>query len=191
MSRPGGPDVTEDDSDASVYRRWPALVDPQWAPAPDDPHAALHGIVGYWPVDARGHTHRFQANPWYVPTAADAPLTPVDVVLRRFAVGEDVAAVVLARALAETMLEVALGGDGVALLRRAPDGVRSVCVATAPRHRERVDASAWRGVTVVELSRALPAEGVDVLLNPGAAVSMRVTAGLIHRAATVDRESGE
>jgi hypothetical protein len=77
------------------------------------------------------------------------------------------------------LLGVAVDEQGMALVAPAPDDVPSVLVATAPAHRARVDAPGWREVTVAELAAALPPQGVDVLLNPGAPMSTRLTADAV------------
>jgi hypothetical protein len=71
----------------------------------------------------------------------------------------------------------------VALVRPAPDGVPSVLVATSFGHRRVADVPHWADITVRQLARALPAQGVDVLLNPGAPASMRLLADAVREIA--------
>ncbi|WP_410650726.1 type VII secretion system-associated protein [Amycolatopsis sp. cmx-4-54] len=161
----------------------PALVDPAWRPSDEHPVAPLDKIIGVWVADAEGQEPLFRPNPVYVPTEPGAHLDLVDGVLRLLANGAGVGAPQLAAALADALLGIAVDDKGAALVRPAPDGMPSVLVATAPGHRPRVDTPGWRAVTVAKLARFLPGQGVDVLLNPGAPTSMRVSAELIRQAA--------
>lgn len=72
-------------------------------------------------------------------------------------------------------LGLAVDEEGFAVVAPAPDGVPSILVATAPAHRQRLDVPGWLDVTVRELAEDLPSESIDVLLNPGAPASMRIT----------------
>ncbi len=151
------------------------VIDPLWTATDDEPEPPSSAIVGGWAHVDDELGNRFQANPGYRPSSPDSPLDPVDDVLRRLAVDPE-AADDLPAVLRTTMLGIAVDEQGVALVRPAPDGVSTVLVATAPGHRERVTAPAWLDLAVEELAGALPATGVDVLLNPGAPTSMRVHA---------------
>ncbi|MGW1682264.1 hypothetical protein [Saccharopolyspora sp. NPDC002376] len=55
-------------------------------------------------------------------------------------------------------------------------------MTTAPAHRHRVRVAGWREANAAELAGMLPAEGVDVLINPGAPASMRILAAALRKA---------
>lgn len=159
------------------------LVDPEWRPTEEDTRTPLTSIIGAWRV-TDGIRGRFQPNPVYLPSSEDAPLDPVDAVLGLLARGEfdpDQ----LPEVLGEVVFGIALDEQGDAIVRRAPDGVPVVLVASSYGHRVRVDAAGWGNVTATQLAEALPAEGVDVLVNPGARTSMRVLADVVRAAARV------
>lgn len=168
------------DEVGDVDDHWVFLLDPAWqqADAHDEPPAGA--VVGGWFVDADGTKGLFQPNPDYQPSEPGLPTDPVDaavqLVVRGDADGDEVLST-----LQEVVLGVALDDEGVAVVAPAPDDVPSLLVATAPAHRARVNASAWIEVTVQELADALPDEGIDVLLNPGALASMRILADAIKR----------
>jgi hypothetical protein len=158
------------------------LVDPEWRPTEEETKTPLTSIIGAWRVTEDGTRGRFQPNPVYLPSTKDAPLDPVDAVLGLLARGEfdpDQ----LPEVLGDVVFGIALDEQGVAIVRRAPDGVPVVLVTSSYAHRERVDAPNWRSVTAVDLAEALPASGVDVLVNPGARRSMRVLADVVRAAA--------
>lgn len=161
------------------------LIDPEWRPARDEPQPPVTALLGAWRVTGDGGDGtigKFQPNPLYVPSTPDSPLDPVDAALGALGRGEcDVEQV--AQVMAGVMFGVALDEHGAALIRQAPDGVPSVLVTTAHAHRDRVEAAAWRAVTLAQLAAALPTHGVDVLINPGARTSIRVLADAVRAAA--------
>jgi hypothetical protein len=165
------------------------LVDPEWRPNEETGTTTpMTAIIGVWPVDEDGTRGKFQPNPIYFPSTPDSPLDPVDAVLGRLAAGEfdpDL----LPEVLYDVMFGIALDERGVAIVRHAPDGVPAVLVTTSYGHRDRVDAPQWRNVTVHQLAEALPARGVDVLLNPGARTSMRVLAEVIREASLFEEDT--
>lgn len=161
---------------------WTFMVDPAWAPAVEGAEPPFEAIVGGWFVGEDGTVSLFRPNAGYVPSSPSLPRDPVDVQLHRLAESDRTGDELLA-SLGDVLLGVAVDEQGIALVVPAPDDVPSVLVATAPAHRARVDAAAWREVTVAELAAALPPEGVDVLLNPGAPVSTRLTATAVRTAA--------
>jgi hypothetical protein len=175
MTEPTTPDMP-DSPDSSG--EWSFMVDPAWAPAAEGEEPPFEAVVGGWFIREEGAASLFRPNPTYVPSRPDLPTDPVDVAMhhlaRRDRDGED-----LLTALAGVLLGVAVDEQGMALVAPAPDDVPSVLVATAPAHRARVDAPGWREVTVAELAAALPPQGVDVLLNPGAPMSTRLTADAV------------
>ena len=76
------------------------------------------------------------------------------------------------------------------IVTRAPDGNPSVLVLTALAHAERLTVPAWTQLTAEDLAAALPADGVDVLLNPGAPASMRIGAQEFRDAVRPDAVGG-
>lgn len=167
----GGAPVSEQESPG----QWTFMIDPAWQPAGEDDEPPFVAVVGGWFVREDGGISLFRPNPSYEPSRPGLPTDPVDVALQRLA-GGDGDGDKLLRALRDVLLGVAIGEDGMALVAPSPDDVPSVLVATAPAHRARVDAPGWREVTAAELAEALPPEGVDVLLNPGAPASTRLSA---------------
>ena len=153
-----------------------------WTPTEEQPEPPSEALLGVWLMTPEGNPGRFHPNPDYRPSTPDSPLDPVDAVLRRMADVPD-ATSDLPQVLAHATFGIALDERGVALVRRAPDFQSVVLVTTAYGHRERVDAPRWRDIGLAQLAKALPARGVDVLLNPGARASMRVPADTIREIA--------
>jgi hypothetical protein len=157
------------------------MIDPAWQPAGDGDEPPFEAVVGGWFLQDDGEVSLFRPNPGYQPSRPGLPTDPVDAALQRLAedAGDGEA---LLSALPDILFGVAVDEQGIALVIPAPDGVPSVLVATALAHRARVDTPGWREVTVTELAAALPPEGVDVLLNPGAPASTRLTADAVRSA---------
>ncbi|MFL6124414.1 hypothetical protein [Actinophytocola sp.] len=188
---------------------WTFMIDPAWQPADEDDEPPFEAVVGGWFLRDDGEVSLFRPNPGYQPSRPGLPTDPADAALQRLAAAasEDVTdgatedategaaedatdgandtdrGEALLSALAEVLLGVAVDEQGIALVVPAPDGVPSVLVTTAPPHRARVDTPAWREVTVTELAVALPPQDVDVLLNPGAPASTRLTADAVRSVA--------
>jgi hypothetical protein len=176
---------------------WSYIVDPAWQPAQEGDEPPFEAVVGGWFVRDDGEVSLFRPNPGYQPSSPGLPTDPVDVALQRLAAEEsevpekagtaeepeEPRGEGLLLALRDVLLGVAVDEQGIALVVPAPDGVPSVLVTTAPPHRTRVDTPAWREVTVTQLAASLPPEGVDVLLNPGAPASTRLTADAVRSAA--------
>jgi hypothetical protein len=158
--------------------QWVFLIDPAWQAAGEGDEPPPGAVVGGWFVEADGTTGYFRPNPEYEPSDPGLPTDPVDAVLQLVVQGEADGDELL-EATKEIIFGVAVDDEGVAVVAPAPDDVPSVLATTAPRHRERVNAPGWVEVTVEELATALPEEGVDVLLNPGAPASMRVIADVL------------
>jgi hypothetical protein len=157
------------------------LIDQEWRPSAEQPDPPMEALLGAWLVDDEGQPGKFQPNPVYRPLSPNSPLDPADAVLREMArTGAGVAD--LLTVLSDATLGIAVDHQGLALVRPAPDDEPCVLVATAFGHR-RPEVPRWVDVTVRELADVLPAEGVDVLLNPGAPTSMRLTADAIRSAA--------
>jgi hypothetical protein len=157
------------------------LIDSAWAPTEDVPEPPLTAVIGTWPLTPDGARGRFQPNPVHRPSTTDSPLDPVDAALGLLARNE-FDADQLPAVLSDVMLGIAVDERGIAIVARAPDGVPAVLVTTSYGHRDRVEAAGWRDVTLAQLAEALPARGVDVLLNPGAPASMRVLADAVRAA---------
>jgi hypothetical protein len=166
---------------------WNFMIDPAWHPAAEGDEPPFAAVVGGWFVREDGEISLFRPNPGYEPSRPDLPTDPVDVAVQRLADGAGDGDDLLS-ALAEVLLAVAVDEQGTALVVPAPDDVPSVLVATAPAHRARVDAPGWREVTVVDLARALPPHGVDVLLNPGGPASTRLTADAVRQSVATPQE---
>jgi hypothetical protein len=155
------------------------FIDKEWHPTATEPDPPIETLLGAWEVDAAGQPGRFQPNPIYRPLSPGSPLDPVDAVLRELTRTGD-GADDLPSVLRTATLGIAVDDQGVALVRPAPDGVPTVLVATAFGHRRAMkDVPGWADITVRQLAAALPAHGVDVLLNPGAPASMRLLAAAI------------
>lgn len=177
---PPAPETTG--TDPSAAEQWLLLVDPDWQPssAEENENPPVEMVVGGWFVDADGAPGRFRPNPAYAPADPNAPSDPVDATLR-LVLDQRADAEQLLETAREVVLGVGVDERGSAVVAPAPDDVPSVLVTTAPRHRERVHVDDWVEVTVEELAEALPREGVDVLLNPGAPASMRVRTESLRR----------
>lgn len=181
-----GPEPAADHGPEPHGDRWVFLPDPAWS-TEERGAPPLQAVVGGWLVAADGTTGAFVPNPDYLPSGADSPTDPVDAVLRLLADDRaDVAA--LEGALREAELGVAVDVAGNPVLAPSPDDVPCVLATTAPARRKTVRADAWEVVTAAELAGALPAEGVDVLLNPGSPTATRLVAGAFRAAilTTVD-----
>lgn len=157
-------------------QRWALVLDPAWQPAAEGEAPPIEAVLGAWALDSDGVTGPFRANPGYVPSGPGSPTDPVDAAVRGAARGEHDEAAVLAT-MRDALFGIALDEQGAAIVAPAPDDVPSVLVTTAPAHTWRVDAPTWQEITAKDLADSLPAEGVDLLLNPGAPESMRIAAG--------------
>jgi hypothetical protein len=168
--------------------QWVFLIDPAWQAENEDEEPPPEAVVGGWFVDADGTTGYFRPNPDYEPSDPDLPTDPVDAVLQLVVRGEADGDELL-EATKDVIFGVAVDDEGVAVVSPAPDEVPSVLATTAPRHRDRVQAPGWVEVTVEELAAALPDEGVDVLLNPGAPASMRIIADVLKEFVDEDEDT--
>lgn len=152
---------------------WYLVIDPVWRPVDEHDEPPTEAVVGGWFLDTDGVIGLFEPNPDYEPSRLGLPTDPVDAVLQLVVDGEADDDVVLGQ-LPQVRLGLAVDNEGRTVIAPAPDDVLSALVTTAPIHRERVQVDRWQEVTIRELIRALPNEGVDVLLNPGAPASMRI-----------------
>ena len=181
------PDGQDEAEELDLTDHWVFMIDPAWEQRDEDAQPPAEAVVGGWYVDEDGETGLFQPNPDYQPSEPDLPTDPVDaavqLVVRGDTDGEE-----LLNALPQVMYGVALDEEGNPVVAPAPDDVPSVLVTTAPAHRSRVNVENWAEVTVRELAEALPDEGVDVLLNPGAPASMRLLASIVKESVGVAPE---
>jgi hypothetical protein len=161
--------------------QWVFLVDPAWAPV-DGENPPAEAVVGGWLV-TDGAVGRFEPNPDYEPASPDSATDPVDAALRMMADGE-VDADALFAVIRESEFGVALDEHQRPVIAPAPDDVPSLLVTTAPAHRSRVRADAWRVVNAEELAGLLAEHEVDALVNPGATTSTRLLASTVADAAT-------
>jgi hypothetical protein len=161
------------------------MLDSAWEPAGDEQEAPAEVIVGAWLMTGEGEVGRFLPNPYYRPASPESPLDPLDAVLRQLARQEGETKH-LADVLRHTTFTIALDERGAALVEPAPDGASVVLAASSPGHEDHVKAAHWREVTLAELAAALPAAGVDVLINPCAPVSMRFYADTVREIARAE-----
>ena len=173
---PSAPADADADADGQIL-----LVDPRWQPASPGAEPGPGDVVGLWSVGADGDVGRFRANLDHRPVDASSPTDAVDAVLHLLADGR-VPEELLGLVLRDCQVDVAMNGDRRPLVTPSSDGVLCVLVATAEPHRARVLAPAWERVGVEDLA-AMLAEGVDVLLNPGGALSARMAGDLVRDAA--------
>ncbi|GAA4531714.1 type VII secretion system-associated protein [Amycolatopsis samaneae] len=158
------------------------LVDPGWTATDEAPEPPIEAMVGAWSLLPDGEYGLFMPNPAYRPSTPDAPLDPVDALLGGIARGE-AEAEQLPALLRKVLFGIAVDEEGAAIVRPAPDGAPSALVTTSYGHRDRVPAADWLAVTLPQLAEALPATGVDVLLNPGAPNSLRLLADAVRATA--------
>ncbi|MEV5540964.1 type VII secretion system-associated protein [Saccharopolyspora shandongensis] len=160
--------------------RWHLVTDPAWQAADEQDQPPVTAVVGGWYLDDDGVVGRFQPNPDYEPSSPGLPTDPVDAAMQRVADGGSGDDEVLER-LRQVRLGIAISDEGKTIVAPAPDDVPAVLVTTAAAHRERVRVDRWLELTIGELAAGTTKAGVDVLLNPGAAVSMRIQADALKR----------
>src|SRR3954471_2700370 len=131
------------------------LTDPEW-PEPDE-----RAVIGIWPLQPDGSLGPFRPNPAYRPQYENSPTDPLDAVIRLFVEGE-AELEQLQEMLGDSVVALALNGDGRPLLLRSPDDQLCVVVATSSLHRERIFSPDWREVTPTELVSVLP-DDADLL----------------------------
>lgn len=163
---------------------WLLLMDPAWRPARENDAPPLDAVVGLWPVEVDGKVGKFRANPDYRPSDENSPSDPLDAVLRLVLRGKGKAEQIQVM-LRDTLLDVAMNGDGRPLVMKSPDDVPCVVVASGEPHRVRVPAPDWRRTDLDGLV-ALLADGVDVLFNPGGVASVRLTGDFIRETTLLD-----
>ncbi|WP_410611342.1 type VII secretion system-associated protein [Amycolatopsis sp. lyj-109] len=171
---PSEPELAEPANEGNVL----LLLDSAWVAAEDAQEAPIEVVLGALLMTGEGEPVRFVPNPDYRPSSPDSPLDPLDGALRRLGRGEGEPEH-LAGALRYSTLTIAVDEQGIVLVEPAPDGVSVVLIASSPGHENHAKAAGWREVTLAELATALPATGVDVLINPASPVSMRFYADTI------------
>ncbi|MFR9727744.1 type VII secretion system-associated protein [Saccharopolyspora sp. MS10] len=159
------------------------LVDPAWGGAEDQEGPPVEAIVGSWLPDAGGEVNRFLPNLAYEPSSPGLPLDPVDAALQLVANGDSDLEDLVAR-LPQVLLGIAVDEEENVVVAPAPDEVPSLLVTTSPGHRDRLEVPGWRDLTVGELADGAAQAGVDVLLNPGAPASVRLTTDALARFTT-------
>ncbi|MFI5735653.1 type VII secretion system-associated protein [Kribbella sp. NPDC051587] len=169
---------------ATPIEDWFLLVDPSWTPATADAVPPVEVVVGLWPLEEEGRLGQFRTNPDYLPLGPDSPSDPLDAVLR-LVLAERVGAEHIQLMLRDTFFDIATYDDARPLLTLSPDGVRCVVVATGEVHRQRVNAPAWRRIDLDDLV-VLLADEVDVLFNPSAPASIRLSGDFIRETLLLD-----
>ncbi|MFD9697997.1 type VII secretion system-associated protein [Lentzea sp. NPDC059081] len=177
--------VTERPQQADAGGRWFVLPDPYWDPGDDEDVPPLEAVVGLWPFED-GKVGKFRSNPAYRPIDEDSPTDPIDAVLR-LVLQRRAESRHIQLALRDSLVDLAMNGDGRPLVTDSPDDVPCVVVATGELHRLRVSSPDWRRVELEELVRLL-ADGVDVLYNPGGVASVRLTGDFLRDAVSLSDE---
>jgi hypothetical protein len=152
--------------------QWLLLVDPARAPA-DGQNPPAEAVVGRWLL-VDGAVRRFEPDRDYEPATPESATDAVDAALRTEA---DPAA--LFAVIRESEFGVALDEHHRPLIAPGPDDMPSLLVTTAPAHRARVRAEAWRVVNAGELAGLLVEHEVDALVNPGASASTRLPTAMV------------
>ncbi|GHH56458.1 type VII secretion system-associated protein [Lentzea cavernae] len=165
---------------------WLLLMDPAWQPSEEDEAPPLHAVVGLWPVEEDGAVGRFRANPDYRPVDADSPSDPIDAGLRLVLRGDAEIGQVQAL-LRDSLVDVAMNGDGRPLVLKSPDEIPCVVVCTSEPHRARMFAPDWQRTDLAEVV-ALLADGVDALINPGGPASVRLSGDFLRETANLTEE---
>jgi hypothetical protein len=165
---------------------WMLLLDPVWKPEKENDAPPLGVVVGLWPVEPDGRIGKFRSNPDYLPSDENSPSDPLDAVLRLVLQGEGKIEQIQAM-LRETLVDVAMNGDGRPLVMKSPDGIPCVLVSTGEPHRARLQSPDWLRTDVDGLVAQL-ADGVDVLFNPGGPASVRLTGDFIRGAAELSED---
>ena len=171
------PPITDDMRRAARRQpgSWLYVVDPAFDPAGEVPP---EGIVGAYPVDDAGDLgEEFTKNPRYRPTPLalrlPEPTDPLDALVQRAATGW-AAESALVDELAGSSLWLLAGPSGEIFVVDDDGDRRSVWVFTSPVHAERpAPGHALQQLSARQVLEAIP-EGVDLVVNPGAAASVRI-----------------
>src|SRR5579859_2779915 len=124
--------------------QWVFLVDPAWEPAADGQNPPCQVVVGGWLL-TDGAVRRFEPNPDYEPPTPESATDAVDAALRTEAAPDALCAVIR-----ESEFGIALDEHQRPVIDSA-----TLLVTTAPAHRARVRAEAWRVVNAEELAGLL------------------------------------
>ncbi|WP_215543394.1 type VII secretion system-associated protein [Amycolatopsis sp. CA-230715] len=157
------------------------LLDPAWRPVTEGATPPARAVVGSWPVEDGGGIGKFRANPAYRPGDRNSPSDPLDAALRLLLRGR-VSSTQIQLMMRDTVVDIALHGDGQPLVVSSPDGRQAVVVATGEPHRARIGAPGWRRGAALEDLAELLADEVDVLFNRGGPASVRLTGDFVREA---------
>ncbi|MFE9789630.1 type VII secretion system-associated protein [Nocardia salmonicida] len=166
-----------DDNDAE----WLFLIDPGWQPTSEQDRPPAHVVLGGWFVDTDDTAGQFHPNPDYRPADEQSFIDPIDATLRLVLEDKAEPGQLLAT-LRGAVVGVAVDESGNPVVAVSPDQVPCVLVSSAPEHRRHARLDQWIEVSMAELAAALPDEGIDVLINPGAPASMRLLAAAVKTA---------
>ncbi|GLY00694.1 MULTISPECIES: type VII secretion system-associated protein [Actinoplanes] len=162
------------------------LMDPEWQRREGDETPPMRSVVGLWPLSADGVMGRFRSNPEYIPLRPESPTDPIDALLR-LAMRGDATMEQVQLVLRDTLLDLAMNGDGRPLVVRSPDDVPCVVVATSAQHQARTFAPEWHRIELDTLIERL-ADGIDVMINPNGPASVRLTGDFLRHTATLSAE---
>lgn len=125
-------------------------------------------------------------NPEYQPRNAGAPADPIDALLRLIERDEADPAE-LQVLLHDSLVDLAMNGDGNPLIVSLPDDGRAVVVTTSHPLRQHMPAPEWWPAGLDDLARLLP-PGTDVVINPGVPGQVRFSAGALHATAALSAD---
>jgi hypothetical protein len=162
------------------------LMDPEWERREGDETPPMRAVVGLWPMHADGSMGRFRSNPEYVPLRPESPTDPIDALLR-LAMRGDARMEQVQLVLRDTLIDLAMNGDGRPLVVRSPDDVPCVVIATSGQHQQRVFAPEWHRIELETLVERL-ADGIDVMINPNGPAPVRLTGGFLRHTAQLSEE---
>ncbi|TDV38592.1 type VII secretion system-associated protein [Actinophytocola oryzae] len=165
---------------------WMVLMDPAWRQENENDPPPLHAVVGLWPVAPDGAVGKFRSNPDYEPSDEQSPTDPLDAVFRLVLRGPGKIGQIQV-VLHDVLLDVALNGDGRPLIVRAPDGLPCVVATSSVRHQTSTSAFDWQRLDLDAILGLLP-DDVDVLFNPGASASIRLTGDFLRNTAAMGDE---
>ncbi len=172
--------MTTASGDTSAAEEVFLLTDPEWEPEDPDDAPPFEVVMGMWPMLPNGTVGEFRPNPDYEPRYEASPTDPLDALIRFTLLGE-VEPEHLAAVLRNSLVDLALNGDGRPLVVRDDDGGLCAMIATSASHQRRIIAPDWRRVGLAELSTTLT-DGTDVLVNPGSPAGARLGADFLRQA---------
>jgi hypothetical protein len=92
----------------------------------------------------------------------------------RLAANGDLTTEKLFSVIRDSTFAVALDEDDAPVVTPSPDDIPSLLVVTAPPHQRRVRTDKWQAMTAAELADLVIERSADILINPGAACSIRL-----------------